>query len=52
MADQFIAQTDETCSLCGSEIPKGAWFGQNKYDDPICQDCIINMETKEYESEL
>lgn len=50
MPETFICQEENlTCSRCSSEIPKGAWFGQDHYGDPVCQDCIINLETTEYE---
>lgn len=41
----FIAQKDEECTECGSELPKGSWINLNEDEDIIlCDSCKTNYE--------
>jgi hypothetical protein len=37
--NKLINQKDDTCSICGDEIPKGAWAYVNNFDEIICEEC-------------
>lgn len=40
----IIAQRDEICDRCGSEIPIGAWCEATSDDEIYCQECFERLQ--------